>query len=171
MLPFPSAYSVESDVVLQQGDKAYLIKGFSPIGTSFRDNKCTGYFEENEPSLFTPGLPTECPLPKDEKLPVFSNNTDSENACLDAIDRVYQCNTVSSEFIRDLPDTVTQNCKDYLENQINYNSCVALHFSDTDFPGNQYWIYLDKLNPLWNLRHDTINLYDENNLVVDTISY
>ena len=42
LLPFPSTKN-ESDVILQKGDKVYITKGFSPIGTSFRTNKCTGF--------------------------------------------------------------------------------------------------------------------------------
>ncbi|MEK7635107.1 MAG: hypothetical protein AAB446_01595 [Patescibacteria group bacterium] len=168
LLPFPSTKN-ESSVLLQYGDKVYITKGFSPINVSFRTNKCTGYFEENR--TFVPGLSLQCPLPKDEKLPVFSNNLDSNDECLKAIRRVSRCTTVDSEFIRKLPDTVTSSCKTYLTGQINYNTCVALHFSDTDFPGKEYHLYLNKFGPLWRTTHDKISLYDQNNLVVDSISY
>ncbi|KKP80075.1 MAG: hypothetical protein UR80_C0039G0014, partial [Parcubacteria group bacterium GW2011_GWB1_35_5] len=70
-----------------------------------------------------------------------------------------------------LPDTISLACKNYITTQINYNTCVATHLGDTDFPGNQYRIYLNKFGPLWRTTHDTINLYDENGLIVDTIDY
>jgi hypothetical protein len=168
LLPFPFTRA-ESNVVLQQGDRVYLTKGFSPIGISFRTNKCTGYFEENR--TFSPSLSLQCPRPKDEKLPVFSTDYDRNDECLNLIDRISRCTTKDSEFIRDLPDTVTQSCKTYITTQINYNTCVARHFSDTDFPGNEYRLYLNKFGPLWRTYHDTINLRDENGLVVDSISY
>jgi hypothetical protein len=168
LLPFPFTQT-ESDIVLQKGDKAYVTKGFSPIGISFRTNKCTGYFEENR--TFVPGLMFQCPLPKDEKLPKFSNVYDRNDECLKIIENIQQCTTIDSRFIRDLPDTVAQSCKDYLTGQINYNTCVALHFSDTDFPKQEYRIYLNKFGPLWRPLHDTINLRDENGLVVASITY
>lgn len=168
LLPFPST-KTESDVVLQDGDRVYLVKGFSPIGVSFRTNKCTGYFEENR--TFYPSLPTECPRPIDEKLPTFSSNLDANDECINTIERISRCTTKGSAFIRDLPDTVPESCKTYITTQINYNTCVALHFNDANFPGNEYHIYLNKFGPLWRKTHDKINLHDQNGLVVDTISY
>lgn len=168
MLPFPFGPD-QSDVALRQGDKAVLTKGFSPIGISFRTNKCTGYFEENR--TFYPSLYLKCPLPKDEKLPLFSSDLDRNDECLNIIEKIPRCATVNSEYLRDLPDTVTNSCKTYLSTQINYNVCVSTHFGDTDFPGNEYRLYFNKLNALWRTSHDTIDLYDENNLIVATIKY
>jgi len=168
LLPFPFT-KTESGVILQQDDAVILTKGFSPIGISFRTNKCTGYFEENR--TFTPDLSLQCPRPIDEKLPNFSNVYDRNDECISVIERIPRCTTKDSEFIRGLPDTVPSTCKDYITNQINYNTCVALHFGDTDFPGNEYRLYLNKFGPLWRTTHDTINLHDENGLVVDSISY
>jgi hypothetical protein len=168
LLPFPFTRT-ESNVVLQYRDKVILTKGFSPIGIPFRTNKCTGYFEENR--TFTPGLPMQCPLPKDEKLPLFSSDYDRNDECLKIIERIPRCTTIDSEFIRRLPDTVSSACKTYITEQINYNTCIALHFSNTDFPGTEYRLYLNKFGPLWRPTHDKIDLMDENGLVVDSISY
>ncbi len=168
LLPFPFA-KTESNVVLQQGDRVYLIKGFSPIGISFRTNKCTGYFEENR--TFYPSLSLQCPLSKDENLPRFSNVYDRNDECLNIIERIPRCVTRDNEFIRDLPDTVSSACKTYITTQINYNTCIAKHLGDTDFPGNEYRIYLNKFGPLWRTRHDKIDLHDEKGLIVDSISY
>jgi hypothetical protein len=168
MLPVPFN-KAESNVVLQQGDRAYLTKGFSPIGISFRTNKCTGFFEEDRD--FVPSLSTNCPRPIDEKLPSFSSDLDRNDECINIIEGISQCRTKDSAFIRDLPDTVPSTCKTYITTQINYNSCVAKHFSDTDFPSNEYRLYFNKFGPLWRTTHDTINLRDENGLVVDTVSY
>jgi hypothetical protein len=168
LLPFPFT-KAESDVVLQRGDRAIITKGFSPIGISFRTNKCTGFFEENR--RFTPSLPRQCPEPEDEKLPRFSTDLDRQDECIDLIERVPRCTTVGNEFTRKLPDTVPTSCKNYLKTQINYNSCVALHFGDTDFPGNQYRVYLNKFGPLWRKEREKINLHDRNGLIVDTVSY
>jgi hypothetical protein len=168
LLPFPFT-NTESDVILQQGDRVYLTKGFSPIGISFRTDKCTGYFEENR--TFTPSLSLQCPRPQDEKLPTFSNIYDRNDECLSIIDRIPRCTTIDSKFIRDLPDTVTSVCKTYITTQISYSTCIARHFGDTDFPGNEYRLYLNKFGPLWRTTHDTIDLHDENGLIVATIKY
>ena len=168
MLPFPFTKN-DSAVILQQNDRVILTKGFSPIGISFRTNKCTGYFEENR--TFNPNLPMNCPLARDEKLPNFSDVYDRNNECIKVIDQIGRCTTKGSSFIRYLPDTISSACKNYITTQINYNSCVAKYFSNTDFPGNEYRIFLNKFGPLWRTTHDTINLHDENGLIVDSISY
>lgn len=168
LLPFPFT-KVENDIILQQKDKVVLTKGFSPIGISFRTNKCTGFFEENR--TFIPHLPLKCPLPEDEKLPKFSDVLDRNDECLAIIERIPRCTTKGNEFIRNLPDTVPQSCKNYITTQINYNTCVARHFSDTDFPGNEYRVYLNKFGPLWREKDDTINLHDQNGLIVDSINW
>lgn len=168
LLPFPYTRN-DSNVVLKDGDKAILVKGFSPIGTSFRTNKCTGYFEENR--TFYPGLSKQCPKAIDDDLPLFSSVYDRNDECLDIIKKIPKCSTRGNEYLRKLPDTVPSSCKDYIRHQINYNSCVAKHFGDTDFPGNEYRIYLGKFGPLWRTKSDKINLHDKNGLVVDTIEY
>lgn len=168
LLPFPFTHT-ESDVVLQPQERAIITKGFSPIGISFRTNKCTGFFEENR--TFYPSLPIECPAPKNEKLPKFSTVYDRQDECLDIIERIPRCTTVKSSFIRDLPDTVTRSCKTYMQERINYNTCVANHYSDTDFPGREYRIFLNSFAPLWRERREKITLYDRNGLIVDSIEY
>lgn len=168
LLPFPFTKN-ESDIILKKGDRAIINKGFSPIGISFRTNKCTGFFEENR--TFYPSLPLKCPLPINEKLPKFSTIPEREDECLDLIERVRRCETVNQQYLRDLPDTVTSSCKNYLSTQINYNSCVARHFGDTDFPGNEYRIFLNRFGALWKEKREKINLHDRNGLIVDTISY
>lgn len=168
LLPFPFS-KVYNDVVLQYRDVAILTKGFSPIGISFRTNKCTGYFEEDR--TFTPGLQLQCPKPGNEDLPQFSTVLDRDDECVRVIKRLPRCTTVKSDFLRDLPDTVPSSCKTYMETQVNYNSCVAKHFDDTDFPGKEYRIFFNKFGPLWRPKDDVITLYDREGLVVDTIDY
>ena len=168
LLPFPFT-KTESDVILKNKDKVILTKGFSPIGISFRTNICTGYFEENR--TFYPNLQTKCPKAGDENLPTFSTDYDRNEECIKIIERIGRCTTKGNEFVRDLADTVGNFCKTYITTQINYNTCVANHFSDTDFPGQEYRLYLNKFGPLWRVSHDTVNLHDSNGLVVDTISW
>jgi hypothetical protein len=156
------------DVVLGQGDMAFIIKGFSPIGISFRSNKCTGYFGENR--QFYPYINMQCPLAKTEKLPKFSSNLDREDECLDLIDRIPACTTPFNRTnINNLPDTVTDSCKNYLQTKVNYDSCVANHIGDTDFPGREWYVYLQVFGPLWRSKREHIDLLDNNGLIVSSI--
>jgi hypothetical protein len=167
VLPKPFVQN-NKDVVLSQGDIIYIIKGFSPIGISFRSNKCTGYFGENR--NFYPYINRQCPLVKDEKLPRFSSNLDREDECLDIIEHISACTTPFAHTnINNLPDTVTNSCKDYLQTKVNYNTCVDLHYGDTDFPGKEWYLYLNIFGPLWRNKREHINLLDNQGLIVSSI--
>lgn len=168
ILPFPYTQNALQDIVVQNGDRVYLVKGFSPIGIAFRTNKCTGYFGSDR--KFYPSIQKSCPLIKNEDLPKFSNVLDREDECLDIIDRIPRCSVPKQSQVRDFPDTVTESCKDYLLTQVNYNTCLANHFSDTDFPGHEYYYYFKVFGPLWRSHRENIKLYDRNNLVVDSIN-
>lgn len=168
LLPFPFT-KTESDVILQKGDRVIITKGFSPVGISFRTNKCTGFFEENR--TFYPSLSFECPFPEDEDSPKFSSIYDREDECIEIIERIPRCTTVKSSFIRDLPDTVTRSCKTYMQERINYNTCVANHYGDTNFPGQEYRLFLNSFAPLWRKEKDKITLYDRSGLIVDSVEY
>lgn len=167
LLPFPFTKN-DSDIILQKGDRAYITKGFSPIGISFRTNMCTGYFEEN--TEFVPGLELACPRAIDEKLPTFSSVYDRNDECIRVIENIPRCTTRNGQYFRDLPDTVPSSCRSYIETNVNYNACVAKHFGDTKFPGNEYRIYLNKFGPLWRTSREKINLHDSSGLIVDTIT-
>lgn len=167
LLPFPFTKN-DSDIILQKGDRAYITKGFSPIGISFRTNMCTGYFEEN--TEFVPGLELACPRAIDEKLPTFSSVYDRNDECIRVIENIPRCTTRNGQYFRDLPDTVPSSCRSYIETNVNYNACVAKHFGDTKFPGNEYRIYLNKFGSLWRTSREKINLHDSSGLIVDTIT-
>ena len=167
ILPYPYTTN-DSDVVLQQNHRVYLIKGFSPINISFRTNKCTGYFEQNR--TFYPSLSLQCPLPRDEELPQFSSQLDRDDECRELIERIPRCTAPKFRW-KDLPDTITSSCKTYVDTQINYNVCVANHLSDTDFPGNEWFVYLNRFGPLWRDKRETIKLYDRAGLVVSELKY
>lgn len=164
-MPFPYVRGNEN-IVLKQGDRAYVVKGFSPINTSFRTNKCTGYFAQNR--AFYPYLSLQCPLARDEELPTFDTNWDRDQACRDYIDRILRC-TVPTNLNR-LPDNVKDNissgCKVYLETKINYDVCVTNYKYDKDFAGNEWYVYLERFGPLWRSKRDTIQLRDREGLVV-----
>jgi hypothetical protein len=170
VLPYPYVKG-KDDVILSSGDRAYIVKGFSPINTSFRTNKCTGYFNENR--TFYPYLARECPLPRDELenevLPQFSSVLDRDDECKDLINGLQRCSVPTG--LSRLPDTVTSSCKTFMQTQVNYNACVANHLGDTDFRGNEWFIYLERFGPLWRDKRETIKLYDRLGLLVHEISY
>jgi len=81
-LPYSGQINREYPVSLNPGEKAIMVTGKSPIGVSFRLNKCSGYLGQFQD--FEPRLPKECPLPRNENLP-----NDLDDYCLDYIDKLF----------------------------------------------------------------------------------
>jgi hypothetical protein len=158
-----SGASTDKEVVLPTNGRVVLSQITSPIGYSFRVNKCTGYF--GQASSFLPNLNRNCPLAKNNA-PQLSNGFNS--ACLDYIDRIPSC-TVPQE--SDIPETINLVCKNYLLTQINYDSCVAHHKNDVDFYSNEWRLYPKTVKLNWLERHESLQLLDSTGRVVDTYTY
>ncbi len=153
--------NTEQEIFLNPGEKALVITGQSPLGISFKTNKCMGYLAEMQD--FYPKLQTKCPHPiDDEVLPASI-----DNQCIDYIDKEFElCKTYIA-----LQSTISGNCREYINERINYNGCVRWHKNNSDFYQPEYRIYLKKNSELWDDEHGKIILYDENGSIIDWISY
>lgn len=169
LLPFPQVRNYQ-DIILSQGDMVYIAKGFSPVGISYRSNKCTGYFVGNN-NLY-PYIRKSCPLPRDEKLPLFSSDPEQDRECIALIESLPAC-TIPDNYLNlnRLSKTLPSSCKTYLQTRVSYNSCVATHANDQDFVGKEWYVFLSTIGPLWAETRDKITLYDNDDLIVSTISY
>lgn len=158
-LPYSAQVNPQQDIYLKPGEKAIVVTGESPVGTSFRLNKCIGYFEQFQD--FYPNLTRNCPRPADEDLPLNLND-----ACLDYLERLPRC-----EMLISVPWYLSANCQSYINEKVNYKTCVDLHKNDPDFYGNEWRIYLGRTEELWKEKRETIILRDGNNNTIDWKSY
>jgi len=159
------ASQLQEDIYLKPGEKVVIVTGKSPLGTSFKLNKCLGYFEQFHE--FTPELDTECPLLRDEEPPANLINNDQ---CMDYIDRVSSCQTVVSIPYK-YSSKLSSSCQDYLLQNANYKTCLEKHKDDSDFYLPEWRIYLDRSEELWKKKRETITLYDSRNNIIDSKSY
>ena len=154
----------QEDVYLRSGEKAVIITGLSPIGTSFKINKCVGHF--NQFHEFFPDLNTECPALRDENLP---SNLDSDDKCFNYIKNIPACKTVISIPYKN--SGLSSSCQDYVLRNANYKSWGEKHKDDEDFYSAEWRIYLGRNEELWKKSRETITLYDEKNNIIDSASY
>lgn len=163
-IPLLGGVSTELPISLAPQSRVYITTGRSPIGSSFRLSTCTGFFEQYQ--NFDPELERSCPNPRDE---LFSHPEKAGNnsACIDFIDRVRSCELYTS----DIPYDVGTQCRSFIQNDLTYNGCVALHRNDTDFTRNEWRIFLNRQQELWNNTHDQIRLYDESGKLVSVVTY
>lgn len=159
-LAYSAQVNPQEDIFLKPGERAIIVAGQSPIGTSFRLNKCAGYFAQFQD--FSPNLATDCPRPGTENnLP---NNLD--NQCLDYLDRLPSCQMQIS-----IPPGLSFNCQTYINDKINYKTCVELYKNDSDFYKPEWRVYLGRTEQLWKTERETIILKDENGKIIDWKSY
>ena len=159
-----TASQPQEDIYLKPGEKAVIVTGKSPLGTSFKLNKCAGYFEQFHE--FSPNLNTNCPFLRDENLP---KNIDSDDKCFNYIEKIAACKTVSSIPYKD--SGLSSSCQDYLTQNANYKSCAEKHKGDADFYVPEWRVYLGRNKELWKKSREIITLYDDKNNIIDSVSY
>ncbi len=161
---FDNSQNAEEDVNLSADDTVYLITGSSPIGVGFRINKCSGY--QTQFHTFTPSLWTSCPAPRNEDTssikPIVAND-----ACFDYINSFPSCRVPTDS----LPNNWTYECKQFVTQKINYNSCITTHKNDKDFYSHEWRLYLKRSTTLWKNSREDIILYDLDGKIVSELTY
>lgn len=163
-VPTSGIVNPAQDIVLDPGEQALIISGRSPIGASFRENKCIGYFSSFQ--TFSPSLPQNCPTAPNELSTFYGLDYIRDGACIDYVNKVSRCQVVLSP-----PVTVSGSCQSFLVKYLNYNGCVDAHKKDGDFLGDTWHIYLGRTNSMWRSKHEIVKLLDVNGKTVDAFSY
>lgn len=164
VLPFSDPrQNLEEDIYLRPEDKAYIVSGRSPVGYSFFENKCSGYYQQYQD--FRPSINERCPSVDEEKLPTKPNRLKDE--CLDYLRSFPRCHTPSD----DIPEDLSNECRNFLFDHVGYSYCIQAHKPDSDFYGDTWRIYLNQGDTLWKSQRETIRLTDEKGRLVDEIKY
>ena len=165
-LPYLGQVNTELPVNVKAGDTVFVTTGRSPIGVSFRVNKCSGYYQQFQ--KFTPRLKEQCPEPEDE---ILSYEGDRgifiDNACMDFVERIPRCEIK----VITLPKTLSHACQQAIFDEISYNRCITKHKDDSDFVQPQWRIYLKREVELWRDKRAIITLLDQNGKTVDVYAY
>jgi hypothetical protein len=162
-LPYSGRVNTEQDIFLSAGDEVIVTTGRSPVGVSFKINKCTGYFSQFQD--FVPTLRKQCPEPIDD-LPNFGPGTTFDQ-CYDFVERLRKCKV----YLQSPPGGVGGACQEYITTKINYNTCVDKHKDDSDFPKGEWRVYLGRDQELWKRKREVIKLLDQNGDVIDSVTY
>ncbi len=150
-------------VMLAPGHSAVISTGRSPVGISFRENKCTGYLSQFQ--TFTPTLARKCPYPLPE-LASARPDLANDKSCANAANSMQPCKAFTRP-----PSNVTAECSNLLQDRLTYNGCVNAHRTDADFAGTQWYIFLGQTSEVWNNAGDTIDLLDMEGKTITTITY
>ena len=151
-------------ISLEPGASVVLTTAASPVGTSFRENRCIGYL--NELQTFTPELSGSCPTPS-EALPMNADNLRTYgSSCFDYLNGLPQCH-----FTTRFPSDLAPACRAFIQNTMSYNGCVNANRNHSGFALPIWRAYLARGPELWSNTHDVIRLLDAEGRTVDVLTY
>jgi len=154
------------DIIIKQGDMVYFSSKANPLGErdfNFRTNKCMGYLVGY--INFPISISKNCPMP--QILP-----SSLENCCQKYIFSLGTCQAPTYQGIKDNELLKDENCRSFMDTNLNYGGCYRNYYRDQNFWENQWHIYLDRTDKeIMDMNTDTIYLRDRNGLLVDKYSY
>ena len=163
-VPTTGIVNPAQDIILPSGVRVVIASGRSPIGASFRENKCIGYFSTFQ--KFSPPLPQNCPSPTDELAAQFGIGYIRDSACYDYANKLSRCQVSLSP-----PVSLSGACQSFLIKDLNYNGCVDAHKNDKDFAGDTWRVYLGRTTSLFRSTHEVVKLLDKQGNTVDAFAY
>lgn len=156
--------NTEQNITIKPGETVIITTGRSPIGVSFKTNKCVGYFEQFQD--FSPSLSKRCPYPNDE-YDNFAIIPANDLTCGEIIDDIRRCEMS----LNALPLGTTNECSNFISQNINYTGCVKNHKNDLDFIEKEWRVFLGRSEELWRESKEEIKLIDNTGKTVDTYIY
>lgn len=163
-VPRSGIVNASEPIVLTPGSRAIISSGSSPIGASFRENICIGYFAQYQ--SFYPSLALTCPIPFNELKKNYNGSYIRDLSCIKYVRKLNRCTLVSSP-----PTGLTTACTNFAVNDLNYNGCVNLHQYDKDFEGSTWRVFLGRNKSMWRPRYEVVKLLDTQGKTVDMFSY
>lgn len=139
----------------------YLIGDKNPLRRedNFRLNKCFGYIKSYQ-NIY-PSFNTNCPRQKLEDVSHLGPY------CQEFILGLSSCEIPN--YSNNLRIATDSQCVAYINDNFNYSQCFDKYSKDEDFLLD-YWPVFTKTDIVQEL-HDTVYLYDQNNLLVDKYIY
>ena len=150
----------EEDLLLSPGERVIITTGSSPVGVSFQVNKCSGYLEQFQD--FNPALRQNCPRPEEA-----AKNQLTDQSCISHISTFPKCEI----YIKQIQIGLSNECLDYINDNINHNSCIDEHKNDSDFYSNEWRIFLGYNTEFWDNTSDLIRLYNTSGKLIDSVAY
>jgi hypothetical protein len=166
----PSSSLQPGDLIkLKTTDTVYLSSSRGPfgLGKHFRPNTCMGYLKSSY--TFPLAVPSSCSTdkPREEDLLYFLQ------ACQDFIFKKIDFSSCAfPDYAKDLTVSADTQCTSYLTGLatgFTYNSCFLRHSDEPNFTTNAWQVFMN--TNLLTQKFDTIELVDQNGLVVDQEKY
>lgn len=146
-----------SPIVLKPGDRALISMGRQERQINFRENICTGYFDES--SEFSRGLDHSCPRIQPTRSVSYTDQ------CILLLERTPTCRVAK------IDQFVGPACEAFVNAHQNYVGCVADFRDRADFYLRRWLIWMQFDQQFFRDLVEHVTLRDQNGRVVDEYSY
>ncbi|KKS44597.1 MAG: hypothetical protein UV48_C0017G0022 [Candidatus Azambacteria bacterium GW2011_GWA2_42_9] len=153
----PQVDAALSDILLSSGESAKIIVGKGPLAGNFRINNCFGWLGSVYGIDYSMNY---CPRVE------LGDLTGLDSACQDLILSVSSCRIPSEDVL----NRQSNQCRIWVEKNLNYNTCVNNRRQDSDF-FKGWQIYTGNDNPIFDSLHDNVKLYDKSGILIDSYEY
>lgn len=154
----PGTAAVIMDPIrLRPGDTVVITFGRQERQMNFRENLCTGYFDQT--SKFSPSLAHKCPRPDAKEYPSLSD------AC------IKQLQSVSSCRIPKLDTFTDSRCADFAQAHFNYTGCVKDYREKANFYSTRWLVWLQRDGDFFRNLLERVTLKDQDGKIVDEFEY
>ncbi|MFY9463034.1 MAG: peptidoglycan-binding protein [Candidatus Sungiibacteriota bacterium] len=153
----PGFEPAPSPIVLEPGDRAMISIGKQERQMNFRENLCTGYFDET--SIFSPSLNHSCPRIQPARSVIYTDQ------CIRAIESVGTCRMLHTD------QFIGSACQAFVDAHLNYVGCVADSRGRPDFYSRRWLIWMQRDQQLFRDLVERVTLRDREGKVVAEYSY
>ena len=147
-------------ITLRPGDRAVITMGKQERQINFRENLCTGYFDEF--SGFSPALAHRCLRPD------LGRAFELSDRCINFSESVSSCRVPNSAKLSALFDN---RCGEFAQAHFNYNGCVRDYRSRSDFYSRRWLIWMQRDQEFFRNAVERVILKDAQGKIVDESSY
>ncbi|OHA12195.1 MAG: hypothetical protein A3J10_00675 [Candidatus Sungbacteria bacterium RIFCSPLOWO2_02_FULL_54_10] len=142
---------------LRPEDQVVITFGTQERRMNFRENLCTGYFDQT--SKFSPSLAHRCPRPDVKEYPSLSD------ACIKQLQNASSCRIPKLEMFTD------SACADFAQAHFNYAGCVKDYREKANFYGTRWLVWLQRDGDFFRNTIERVTLKDQAGKTVDEFEY
>lgn len=153
----PGFAPVADPIVLEPGDRATITMGRQERQINFRENMCTGYFDET--SNFSPSLNHMCPRIEPSRSVIYTDQ------CIRAIESVGTCRQLHTD------QFIGSACQAFVDAHLNYAGCVADSRGRADFYSRHWLIWMQRDQQFFRDLVERVTLRDRQGKVVAEYAY
>lgn len=154
----PGFSSIATDPIrLRPGDQVVITLGKQERQMNFRENLCTGYFDQT--SKFSLSLAHRCPRLDPKEFPALSDR------CIRQLESASSCRIPKLELFTD------SACADFAQAHYNYVGCVKDYREKSNFYGTRWLVWLQREGDFFRNILERVTLKDQDGKVVDEFEY